>query len=103
MTIPLQTATTAAALADEIGKLDAIKKQIEEKLSAAKAAFKAMGVERIEGASYRIEHGLSERANLDTAAVKKEMGDKWYNAHCKVSVVSTVYIKPKSASIIVIE
>lgn len=87
------SAVNPAALADEIGRLDTLKKQIEEKLESAKAVFKALGVEKLEGNSYRLEHALSERSSLDTSALKKEMGEDWYKAHCKTMLVSTVRVK----------
>jgi hypothetical protein len=40
------------------------------------------------------------RATLDTATVKTEMGQSWYDDHCKLAEVSTLRIAaPKPAKV----
>lgn len=83
-------------LADEIGRLDAMKKALEEKLSALKAEFKAAGVEQVEGELFVITQSTAIRQTLDTNSVKAEMGQSWFDDHSKLAEVTTVRVKAKA-------
>lgn len=87
------TALTDAQLADEIGRLDALKKAIEAKLEAAKDRFKDRGLNAIAGDHYMIVRNEKVTWRLDTAAVKKEMGQKWYDQRCKQSLSVSALIR----------
>jgi len=84
------------ALADEYGRLDAMKKALEEKLAALKAEFKAAGVEKVEGEMFVITQKLDIRQTLDTNAVKAKMGQNWFDDHSRLAEVTTVRVKAKA-------
>lgn len=86
-------------LADQIGQLDAQIKVLTEQLEALKAEAKGLGFEQIEGRVFTVSIGKSIRASLDTASVKKELGQQWYDDHCKLAEVTTVRIKPKAEAL----
>ena len=81
-----------ALLADLIGQLDKQAKSATTELDAAKDAFKARGLLVAEGETYAIVLQKTIRASLDTATVKSEMGQSWYDDHCKLTEVSTLRI-----------
>lgn len=85
-----------STLADEIGRLDAMKAALEEKLSALKAEFKAAGVEKVEGELFVITQSTAIRQTLDTNSVKAEMGQSWFDDHSKLAEVTTVRVKAKA-------
>jgi len=86
-------ALTDAQLADEIGRLDAMKKAIDAKLEVAKERFKDRGFSEIVGTSYRIVRNEKVTWRLDTNAVKKEMGQAWYDKRCKQSLSVSALIR----------
>lgn len=86
-------ALTDAQLADEIGRLDALKKAIEVKLEAAKDRFKDRGLSEIIGNSYRIVRNEKVTWRLDTNTIKKEMGQAWYDKRCKQSLTVSTLIR----------
>lgn len=86
--------TISNTLADRIGQLDAQIKALTEELDALKEQAKASGLEQIEGMIFVVNIGKSICATLDTASLKKEMGQQWYDDHCKLAERTTVRIKP---------
>lgn len=85
-----------STLADEIGRLDAMKKALEEKLTALKAEFKAAGVDKVEGEMFVITQKVDIRQTLVTASVLDEMGQKWFDDHSRLTEVTTVRVKAKA-------
>ena len=81
-----------AMLADLIGQLDRKTKDATSELDAAKDAFKARGVLIAEGEAFSVMIQKSIRATLDNAAVKAELGQSWYDDHCKLAEISTLRI-----------
>lgn len=81
-----------AMLADLIGQLDRKAKDATSALDAAKDAFKARGILIAEGEAFSVMVQKSVRATLDNAAVKAELGQSWYDDHCKLAEVSTLRI-----------
>lgn len=79
-------------LADLIGQLDRKAKDATSELDAAKDAFKSRGLLVAEGDAYAIVLQKTIRATLDTATVKTEMGQSWYDDRCKLAEVSTLRI-----------
>ncbi len=86
-------------LADEIGKLDAQIGVLTKQLEALKAQAKNSGLDEIVGQTFVITIGTSIRASLDTANLKKEFGEKWYDDRCKLAEVTTIRIKPLAAAL----
>ncbi len=81
-----------AMLADLIGDLDRKAKDASNELEAAKTAFKALGLLIAEGQSHSVMVQKSIRATLDNAAVKSELGQSWYDDHCKLAEATTLRI-----------
>lgn len=84
------------ALADEYGRLNAMKAAIEEKLAAMKAELKAAGAEKIEGEMFIVTQKMDIRQTLVTASVLDEMGQKWFDDHSRLTEVTTVRVKAKA-------
>lgn len=87
-------------LADQIGQLDAQIKVLTEQLETLKKQAKDSGLEEIVGQVFVVSVGSSIRASLDTAKVKKELGQQWYDDHCKLAEVTTVRIKVRPEALI---
>jgi hypothetical protein len=84
-------------LADQIGQLDAQIKVLTEQLNTLKAEAKATGFNEIVGTVFVVSISKDIKATLETAKVRAEMGQKWYDDHCKLSEVSTLRVKPLDA------
>ena len=89
-----------AMLADLIGQLDRSAKVASAELDAAKDAFKSRGLLVAEGDAFAIVLQKTIRATLDTATVKAEMGQPWYDDHCKLAEVSSLRISAAKQSAI---
>ena len=79
-------------LADLIGKLDREAKAATAELEAAKDAFKARGLLIAEGDTHSVMVQKSIRQTLDTRAVKRDMGQTWFDDHSKLSEVVSLRI-----------
>ena len=89
-----------AALADEIGRLDAIVKAAEAELKAAKDEFKARGLTAASGDAYAVTATEQIAGRLDAKAIKAHLGDAY--AKFEMAVVSTVIrVKPAIPSLAV--
>ena len=87
-------------LADQIGQLDAQIKVLTEQLETLKKQAKDSGLEEIVGQVFVVSVGNSIRASLDTAKIKKELGQQWYDDHCKLAEVTTVRVKVRPDALI---
>ena len=92
--------TLSNTLADQIGQLDAQIKVLTEQLENLKKQAKDSGLEEIVGQVFVVSVGNSIRASLDTAKVKKELGQQWYDDHCKLAEVTTVRVKVRPDALI---
>ena len=92
--------TLSNTLADQIGQLDAQIKVLTEQLETLKKQAKDSGLEEIVGQVFVVSVGNSIRASLDTAKVKKELGQQWYDDHCKLAEVTTVRVKVRPEALI---
>lgn len=92
--------TLSNTLADQIGQLDAQIKVLTEQLETLKKQAKDSGLEEIVGQVFVVSIGNSVRASLDTAKVKKELGQQWYDDHCKLAEVTTVRVKVRPEALI---
>jgi hypothetical protein len=92
---------SASDLCDEIGKLDGALKAIEAQLKAAKAEFKARGLDSAVGASYEVSKTVAIRQTLDVEAVKADMGQAWFDDHSKLAEIETIRIKAKKPVVII--
>jgi regulator of replication initiation timing len=87
-------------LADQIGQLDAQIAVLTKQLEALKAQAKSSGLDEIVGNIFVVTVGKSIRASLDTAAVKKELGQQWYDDRCKLAEVTTLRIKVRDEALV---
>ena len=85
---------TAEALADEIGRLDAIAKAAEADLKAAKDEFKARGLTAAAGDRFAVTSSEQIAGRLDAKDLRAAFGDGI--AKFEAAVVSTV-IRIKAA------
>ena len=81
-----------AMLADLIGQLDRKAKDANNELDATKDAFKARGLLIAEGQTHSVMIQKSIRQTLDSATVKAELGQSWFDDHSKLSEVTTLRI-----------
>lgn len=87
--------TNASTIADQIGQLDAEIEALTKKLNALKDEAKASGMEQIEGRLFVITISTDIKATLETAKLREELGQKWYDDHCKLSEVTTLRVKAR--------
>ena len=86
-------------LADLIGDLDRKAKDASAELEAAKDAFKARGLLIASGDRHSVIVQKSIRQTLDTAAVKAEMGQTWFDDHSKLGEVVSLRISAAAAAV----
>lgn len=82
-------------LADQIGQLDAQIKALTKQLEALKSEAKASGLDEIEGRVFVVTISKDLKATLETAKLREELGQKWYDDHCKLQEVTTLRIKAR--------
>ncbi len=87
-------------LADQIGQLNAQINVLTKQLDALKAQAKNSGLDEIVGQTFVVTIGTNVRATLDTAKVLKELGQRWYDDHCKLAEVSTLRIKVRDEALV---
>jgi hypothetical protein len=89
----------ASLLADAIGALDAQIKALETEKDAARMALIARGSARAEGERFTVSFVTSIRQSLDTAAVKAEMGQQWFDDHSKLAEVTAMRVAVNKAAL----
>ena len=81
-------------LVDQLGGLKAAIADLEKRQKALPDELLSRAVEQVEGAQFGATITDSIRWTLDTRAVKAEMGEGWYDQHCRQSAVTTVNVEP---------
>lgn len=89
----------ASLLADAIGMIDAQIKALEVEKDAARKALLAHALERVEGERFTITFCSSIRQTLDTAAVKAEMGQQWFDDRSKLAEVTAMRVTINKAAL----
>jgi hypothetical protein len=84
-----------AALADELGRVDAISKAAEAELKALKDEFKARGLSAATGDAFAVTATEQIAGRLDAKAVRDYLGAAY--SRFEVAVISTV-IRIKAAN-----
>jgi hypothetical protein len=83
---------TEAALADAIGRANALVKGAEAELDALKTELRDRGLQTIAGEHFTVTRSDQFNTRLDVSAVKQHLGDSWKN-FATTSVVTTIRIK----------
>jgi len=84
------------ALADEIGRVDAISKAADAELKALKDEFKARGLTEMAGDAFTVTATEQIAGRLDTKAVREFLGPAY--SRFEIAVVSTTVIRIKAAA-----
>lgn len=92
---------TASTLADRYAILKSDIDMLTKELDRVKAEIKATGMETIVGENTIVVVGLSERSTLDTKAAKEFLTADQITACTKVTLVETLRVKPKVATLVV--
>jgi hypothetical protein len=87
-------------LADMIGQLDREAKAAMSALEEAKDAFKFRGLLIAAGEAFSVQVQKTIRQTLDTAAVKAEMGQQWFDDHSRLGEVTSLRIAASAAEAI---
>jgi hypothetical protein len=80
------------ALADAIGRADALLKGAEAECKALKEEFKARGILSAEGERFTVNRSDQISSRLDVAAVKQALGDAWRKFET-ASITTVIRIK----------
>ncbi|SRR5579883_153015 len=94
---PLHNLGTGA-IVDRLGALKARIADLVAEEGVLRAELIARKVEAAEGDLFRCTVTEALRQSLDAEAVKAELGERWYAAHCKVSVTTTVRVSARIGS-----
>ena len=85
-------------LADELGRLATEIAELEGRRKAFREEMIRRGVAEAEGAVFRATITDAVRWTIDAKAVRVEMGEPWWEARCRQSLVTTVAVKALVAS-----
>jgi len=88
-------------VADAIGALDAQIKALEAEKEAARMALKARGAVKAEGERFIVSFVSSIRQSLDSEAVRKAMGQSWFDDHSKLAEVTSMRVTVNKAALAV--
>lgn len=94
----------APRLADEFGELNIEIKRLQKRAADLRERLIMVdSTERepdgsIAGERYRIKIAAAMRWSLNTAELRREMGQDWYDRHCSAAVVTTVTATPRKAA-----
>jgi len=91
---------TASTLADRYAILKSDIDMLTKELDRVKAEIKATGMETIVGENAIVVVSLSERSTLDTKAAKALLTEEQITACTKVTLVETLRVKPKVATMV---
>ena len=89
---------STGALADELGRLATEIAELEGRRKAFREEMIRRGVAEAEGALYRATITDAGRWTIDAKTVRSEMGEPWWDARCRQSLVTTVAVKALVAS-----
>ena len=86
-------------LADTLGTLSAEIAELEGRRLAFREELIRRGVSEVEGALFRATVSEAVRWKIDSAKVKAEMGEEWWSARCRQSLVTTVAVKARTGAV----
>lgn len=85
-------------LADRLGLVKAEIADLETVEKSLRDELLRRGVSECQGAAFSAQITEGIRWTLNTPTVKAEMGETWWNARCRQSIVTTVAVKPLAVS-----
>ncbi|WP_439398563.1 hypothetical protein ACRQ5Q_14710 [Bradyrhizobium sp. PMVTL-01] len=86
-----------APLIDDFALLKAQMADLEEKIKPLRDQIEALGEGAYEGTFYRVTVSKSERANLDSKAVRKKLSRQFIQANTTYTPVTTVRVTGRTA------
>ena len=89
---------SAGDLADQLGTLKAEIAALEDREKSLRDELIRRGGTEIEGALFCVTISDAVRWTLHAKAVRGEMGDAWWNARCRQSLVTSVAVKALAVS-----
>ena len=81
-------------IVDRLGGVKAAIADLQNREKALRDELLSRSVPQVEGAQFGAIITQSIRWTLDTKAVKAEMGEGWWDARCRQSLVTTVNVEP---------
>ena len=90
---------SAGDLVDQLGTVKAQIADLETREKALRDELIHRGATSIDGAACSASITEAVRWTLDAKTVKAEMGEAWWNARCRRSLVTTVAVKPLSVAV----
>ena len=90
---------SAGDLVDELGTLKAHIADLEAREKLLRAELIDRRTTCAEGSVYSATITEAVRWTLDSKAVRAEMGDGWYDARCRQSLVTTVAVKARPVAV----
>jgi hypothetical protein len=101
--VPKAKSLAALSPAELVDKLGATRAQLSELETAEKAVRAELLKRRIGEATGKLFRGVlvsTSRLSLDTAALKREFGETWYEARCRNQLVTSFKVTPIAAAIL---
>ena len=89
---------SAGDVADQLGAVKAEIADLEDRERNLRDELIRRGGAEIDGTLYRATITDAVRWTIDAKAVRSEMGEAWWNARCRQSLVTTVAVKALTAS-----
>src|SRR6201987_5718946 len=81
-------------IVDRLGGVKAAIADLQSREKALRDELLSRSVPQVEGAQLGAVITQSIRWTLDTKSVKAEMGEGWWDARCRQSLVTTVNVEP---------
>lgn len=89
-----------ADLIDRLGLLRLRLGAAETEEKAIKNELTRRGIAEAEGNAFKLSVAAATRWTLDSAAVKREMGEAWWQQRCRMATVITFRITPRIEAIV---
>src|SRR5882724_3826886 len=90
---------SAGDLVDQLGTVKAQIADLETREKALRDELIHRGAANIDGAAFSANITEAVRWTLDAKTVKAEMGEAWWSARCRQSLVTTVAVKPLAVAV----
>src|SRR5689334_14243923 len=88
----------AGEVADQLGAIKTEIAELEAREKTLRDELIRRGEREVDGALFSATVSDSVRWTLDAKAVRAEMGESWWSARCRQSLVTTVAVKPRAVA-----